>query len=523
MDRLASPDGNAGAGRSPGEPGAERGNGPERRYEPEPSRGPERRHEPEQSREPERRLEPGPNSGGARPGRAERLHAAGMAAALALCVVGQLVWLPDPLPLPGGMRWIEALDALVYLLALPPALWTAAAAFRLAEGLANGGRRRALIPPAASAVLGAAACAAVLAISLEPARMFTALGALGAAWIAAFADLACAERRRRGRRVPARTLRAFAAMLALLAVLFWPTGEIVTTPGLTFDVSRYARAADGEPKGRIDGVLVIGRPAFLADRLYAKLFPHYEFEPIEDLGMPLAEYDELVRGLKLDAEAAAAAIAGERTGRGEGIRMRGARVTAVLKDSPVSGALHAGDIITAVNGTAVRSIAELTGAMRRVAPGDAVELAVRRGGSEALVRAPTRPAEDDPERAVFGIIVENALDPDVPDGIRYRRYFMHEGGPSHGAMLALALLDQWTPGGVTGGLHVAGTGTIGPGGVIGQVGGVRQKAYAVSRTGADVFFVPAGQEDEARLGAPDLTIVPAATLDDVLNWLKSGG
>jgi len=70
---------------------------------------------------------------------------------------------------------------------------------------------------------------------------------------------------------------------------------------------------------------------------------------------------------------------------------------------------------------------------------------------------------------------------------------------------------------------VAGTGTIGPGGVIGQVGGVRQKAYAVSRTGADVFFVPAGQEDEARLGAPDLTIVPAATLDDVLNWLKSGG
>src|SRR5690606_9177609 len=125
------------------------------------------------------------------------------------------------------------------------------------------------------------------------------------------------ERRRRNRRVPARTLRAFGALLALLGLMFWPTGELVTTPGLTFDVSRYARAADGEPKGRIDGVLIISRPAFLADRLYAKLFPHYVFEPIEDLGMPLADYDELVRSLKLDAEAAGAAIAYERLGRGE--------------------------------------------------------------------------------------------------------------------------------------------------------------------------------------------------------------
>lgn len=492
---------------------------------------------------------------GSGPGRAERMHAAGMAAAVVLCLCGQLVWLPDPLLLlPGGLRWIEALDALAYALALPPALWTAAAAFRLAEGLTDGLPVRALIPAAAAAVLGTAACASVFTISLEPQRMFTALGALGLAWLAAFADLAFAERRRRNRRVPARTLRAFGALLALLGLMFWPTGELVTTPGLTFDVSRYARAADGEPKGRIDGVLIISRPAFLADRLYAKLFPHYVFEPIEDLGMPLADYDELVRSLKLDAEAAGAAIAYERLGRGEGIRMRGVHVTAVLKNSPAAGKLHAGDIILSVNGRLVLSTADLLDAMKEIEPGENVVLTVQRGragdGSaapggteetgasggtgepgaagtggaglpcETAVTVRTRPAEDDPERAVFGIMIENALDPDVPEGITYRHHFMHEGGPSHGAMLALALLDQWTPGGVTGGLHVAGTGTIGPGGVIGPVGGVRQKAYTVSRTGADVFFVPAGQVEEARLGAPNLNIVPAASLDDMLNWLK---
>ncbi|MNR44996.1 hypothetical protein D3C85_1638050 [compost metagenome] len=47
-----------------------------------------------------------------------------------------------------------------------------------------------------------------------------------------------------------------------------------------------------------------------------------------------------------------------------------------------------------------------------------------------------------------------------------------------------------------------------------------QKAYTVSRTNADVFFVPVANEADARKGAGDLRIVPVRTLDDMLNWLK---
>lgn len=451
-----------------------------------------------------------------------RLHAAGTAAALALSVIGQLVWLPDPLVLPGGLRWIDALDALVYALALPPALWAAASALRFAE-VRRTGSGRGLAMPAGAGLLAAGAAASVFALDLNPLRIYAILGALGLAWLASFAEQAAAERRQRLRRMPARTLSAFGVTIALLGLLFWPTGQLVTTPGIAFDMNRYAHAPDGQPSGRIDGVLVISRPAFLADRLYARLFPHYAFEPIEELGMQLTEYNELVRTLKTDAEAAGSAVAYQRLGLGEGIRMRGARITAIAKDSPAAGALRAGDLILSVEGRTVLSTADLTDAMTDVQPGASVILTVQRGDRRIDVTAATGPSADEPVRAVFGILVENMLDPDVPEGIAYRRYFMHEGGPSHGAMLALALIDQLTPGGVTGGLHVAGTGTIGPGGIVGRIGGVRQKAYTVSRTGADVFFVPAGQETEARKGAPGLRIVPVKTLDDMLNWLKSGG
>jgi PDZ domain-containing protein len=82
-------------------------------------------------------------------------------------------------------------------------------------------------------------------------------------------------------------------------------------------------------------------------------------------------------------------------------------------------------------------------------------------------------------------------------------------------------MDELTPGGVTYGNRVAGTGTIDANGNVGVIGGIEQKAYAVARAGADVFFVPAEQEADARKGAPNLNIVPVRTLDDMLNWLKA--
>ena len=70
---------------------------------------------------------------------------------------------------------------------------------------------------------------------------------------------------------------------------------------------------------------------------------------------------------------------------------------------------------------------------------------------------------------------------------------------------------------------MAATGTIELDGAVGDVGGVAQKAVAVRRAGAKVFFVPAGQLKEAESQAGSLKIYPFNTLEQALDDLRALG
>ena len=64
------------------------------------------------------------------------------------------------------------------------------------------------------------------------------------------------------------------------------------------------------------------------------------------------------------------------------------------------------------------------------------------------------------------------------------------GGPSAGLMFSLAIYDTLTPGSLTGGQVVAGTGTIDDGGQVGPIGGIQQKIAGAREAGAQLFLVP---------------------------------
>jgi PDZ domain-containing protein len=70
------------------------------------------------------------------------------------------------------------------------------------------------------------------------------------------------------------------------------------------------------------------------------------------------------------------------------------------------------------------------------------------------------------------------------------------GGPSAGLMFALGIIDTVTPGDLTGGKHIAGTGTITPDGVVGPIGGVSQKMHGARSAGASIFLAPAENCDD---------------------------
>lgn len=441
----------------------------------------------------------------------QRLYYWGMVLAVFLVVLGELIWLPDPLRLGNRIYWIDMIDLLIYVLTLIPLLWMAASLLHMFV------HRKAWIRVRSGSIFISGLISVIILLTI-PKKVEISASVFVITWILVFVDLFFHERERR--KLPVRSISLFCTYVCLMLVMFWPTNYLVTYPGLTLNMNRYAQASSGNIHGEISGVLVFERPAFPIDWLYAKLFAKYTFE-IENLGMTLGEYNQEVRTMKADANAAGSAIAYQKVGKGKGITSHGVRITAILKGSPAASALKLGDVMLQVNGHSITMVQELTERMKLSKPGDQVTVMVLRGGQEVSLSVQTRANPDDVHQAAFGIQVANEIQYDIPETVRYHNYLLHEGGPSHGATLALTLVDQLTPCGVTFGNKVAGTGTIEPDGSIGPVGGLEQKAYTVSRTDADVFFVPAENEAEARKGAAGLQIVPVKTLDDMLNWLRA--
>ena len=70
-------------------------------------------------------------------------------------------------------------------------------------------------------------------------------------------------------------------------------------------------------------------------------------------------------------------------------------------------------------------------------------------------------------------------------------------------MFALGIIDTLTPGELNGGETVAGTGTIDADGVVGPIGGIRQKMWGAVGAGADWFLAPAENCDEVVGHVPD--------------------
>jgi PDZ domain-containing protein len=86
----------------------------------------------------------------------------------------------------------------------------------------------------------------------------------------------------------------------------------------------------------------------------------------------------------------------------------------------------------------------------------------------------------------------------------------------------LAIYDKLTPGELTGGKRIAGTGTITPDGQIGPVGGVKQKMYGAQRAGVKWFLAPSENCDQVIGNIPDgLTVIKVSTIQDSLKAVEA--
>jgi PDZ domain-containing protein len=91
-------------------------------------------------------------------------------------------------------------------------------------------------------------------------------------------------------------------------------------------------------------------------------------------------------------------------------------------------------------------------------------------------------------------------------------------------MFALGIVDKLTPGEMTGGEVLAGTGTIDSSGQVGPIGGIRQKLWGADEAGADWFLAPASNCDEVTGHVPDgMRVFAVKTLDEARSVVEAIG
>ncbi len=201
--------------------------------------------------------------------------------------------------------------------------------------------------------------------------------------------------------------------------------------------------------------------------------------------------------------------------------------TECLRWSPSDDVLDPGDKILAVAGTPVAGVEDLSQVLADRRPGDVVAMRIERpGDGELTVDVELTAAPDEPERTIVGFYPYDTRQVDLPFELDINTGSI--GGPSAGLAFALTLIDELTPGELTGGRSVAVTGSIDLEGGVGPIGGLPQKAAAVAQQGVDVFIVPTAQGEEdiaaARAAAGrDLEIIPVETLDEALAALARLG
>jgi PDZ domain-containing protein len=340
-------------------------------------------------------------------------------------------------------------------------------------------------------------------------------------------------------RPPRRGVRAgwtllLVAVIGTTALAWMPSAYVIQQPGSTFDTLGSVTIDDeevelidvpGETVYETDGSLrlltvgVVGSrrtPVPWTDIVQAWFDPSKAVIPVDvayPMGQTVEQSNEENALLMNESQQAATAAALVELGHDIDSELT---VRSVVPDSPADGKVQEGDRIVSANGVALLDATSLQDAVADTAPEDEIVLTVLRNDEETDVSL--TPAAGFAPKPIIGVSVETSYDFPFEVNIQLEDV----GGPSAGMMFALGIVDKLTPGAMTGGEEIAGTGTLTASGKVGAIGGIRQKLYGALNAGAQWFLAPAGNCDEVIGHVPDgLTVLSVATLEQALEAVEA--
>lgn len=195
---------------------------------------------------------------------------------------------------------------------------------------------------------------------------------------------------------------------------------------------------------------------------------------------------------------------------GDGVLIQG-----VVGGCAADGELYPGDLVTAIDGSAVDTVLEARRIIRAAPAGSRLVFDVTVDGDREMVSLVREPCGGE-ERPLVGIsMIESfPFNVSISSG--------EIGGPSAGLAWALGLYDLLTPGDLTGGRTIATTGALAPDGTVFPIGGIEDKVVGAANAGASVLILPEDNLRDARAaGREDVELVPVSTFADALEFLQT--
>ena len=331
---------------------------------------------------------------------------------------------------------------------------------------------------------------------------------------------------------------AFAAPLTVVLLLlaaFVPLPYSVYSPGPTFDILKDSNESeiiqvDGHETYRDDGEIRFttvqssarGDKLRLFEALQSWLDGDQAVIPYDVAHPPNQTAEDERR------EGAVSMITSQDTAVAVALRELGYEVPSdtlqvadVAEDGAAFKVLRVRDQFVSVDGVPVEDGDQIVEAVERHGPGDPVELVILRDDRRLAVEIEPELVEvegEDEKQPRLGITlgtgydfpfdVKLQVDPDI-------------GGPSAGLMFSLAIYDTLTPGSLTDGEVIAGTGELLENGRVGPIGGIEQKIAGAEDADAELFLVPADNCEDVEDLDTDLTLVKATTMHQALGALAA--
>ncbi len=322
-------------------------------------------------------------------------------------------------------------------------------------------------------------------------------------------------------------LGGLALLLPVVATLYKPPVAIIS-PAPAVDVTGDVEI-DGVPLTELNGryLLVavhISRPNAL--RAAASYFnDEVSMVPLTQVLPPGISQDEYLLGQRRvfeESQKAAAAAAAQAAGLDVTISGTGAEVVDVVQDSPSDGQMRVGDVVVAVDGTPINLVSDLVGFTTVRPAGTTFEMTVQRGDRTLTVPLTSARLEGfNPTSTGVGIITTTRnLDVSLPFEVTFTD--RNIGGPSAGLIYALMIADLLDAEDVAQNRRIAASGTIQLDGMVGAVGGLKEKRLAAGEAGVDVFLVPESELEDVNLadGESDVPTIGVDDLEDALGALN---